>query len=145
MRFFAEHSMNGVFSCFAIASHSGRETLEENIRIKSNFVSFYLSVFVKISLVGHDQHGKLVSILYSEHLQVTSWGEKRNVKHFNRWLILACLWNLKISSYDVLSDKEKTRRKPSPDLMYCSLMALNSSWPAVSKTEISQVLPLSKL
>nr|CAD7445244.1 unnamed protein product [Timema bartmani] len=33
-----------------------------------------------------------------------------------------------------LSVTENTRRKPSPDLMYCSRMALNSSCPAVSST-----------
>lgn len=34
-----------------------------------------------------------------------------------------------------LSVTEKTSRKPSPVLMYCSLMAPNSSCPAVSRTE----------
>lgn len=33
-----------------------------------------------------------------------------------------------------LSVTEKTSRKPSPVLMYCSLMAPNSSCPAVSRT-----------
>ena len=30
---------------------------------------------------------------------------------------------------------ENTMRNPSPERMYCSLIALNSSWPAVSKTK----------
>ena len=38
----------------------------------------------------------------------------------------------------VLFVNEKTNKKPSPVLMYCSLIALNSSWPAVSKTEIRE-------
>jgi len=37
-------------------------------------------------------------------------------------------------SYLNLSDTENTNKKPSPERIYCSLMALNSSWPAVSKT-----------
>jgi len=37
--------------------------------------------------------------------------------------------------YLLRSVTENTNRKPSPDLIYCSLIALNSSWPAVSSTE----------
>ena len=36
--------------------------------------------------------------------------------------------------YLLRSVTEKTSKNPSPDLIYCSLIALNSSWPAVSKT-----------
>lgn len=38
-----------------------------------------------------------------------------------------CLWNLQTSSKLDLSVTEKTSKKPSPDRMYCSRMALNSS------------------
>lgn len=43
-------------------------------------------------------------------------------------------WNRSTCSKLALSVTEKTMRKPSPVLMYCSLIALNSSWPAVSST-----------
>ena len=39
----------------------------------------------------------------------------------------------------LLSVTENTSRKPSPDLIYCSLIALNSSWPAVSNTKTSKI------
>lgn len=43
-------------------------------------------------------------------------------------------WNRSTCSKLALSVTEKTMRNPSPVLMYCSLIALNSSWPAVSST-----------
>lgn len=45
-----------------------------------------------------------------------------------------CLHMMKTVTYLPLSVTEKTSRKPSPVLMYCSLMAPNSSCPAVSRT-----------
>lgn len=43
-------------------------------------------------------------------------------------------WNRSTCSKLALSVTEKTMRNPSPVLIYCSLIALNSSWPAVSST-----------
>jgi len=42
-------------------------------------------------------------------------------------------------AYLLRSVTENTNKKPSPDLMYCSLIALNSSWPAVSNTKTEQL------
>jgi len=45
--------------------------------------------------------------------------------------------------YLLRSVTEKTSKKPSPDLIYCSLIALNSSWPAVSNT-VTRTLHVDK-
>lgn len=54
-----------------------------------------------------------------------------------------CRWNLNISSKLEWSVTEKTRRKPSPDRIYCSRIAENSSWPAVSNTKVAKIISFS--
>lgn len=51
-----------------------------------------------------------------------------------------CFWNLLISAKLLWSVNENTNKNPSPDRMYCSRIALNSSWPAVSRTRIRETL-----
>ena len=83
---------------------------------------------------------------YKNVLHTSLWCSKSallptiNIGNSSRSLTLSiCLWNLANSSKLAWSATEKTRRKPSPDLMYCSRIALNSSWPAVSKTKMKNL------
>ena len=46
-----------------------------------------------------------------------------------------CVWKWWMFSKLCVSVTEYTRRNPSPFRIYCSRIALNSSWPAVSSTE----------
>ena len=43
------------------------------------------------------------------------------------------LWTTFYPRFRENAESENTKRKPSPDLMYCSRIAENSSWPAVSR------------
>lgn len=57
-----------------------------------------------------------------------------NRKNESRECVAVSLCMMKTVTHLPLSVTEKTSRKPSPVLMYCSLMAPNSSCPAVSRT-----------
>lgn len=66
--------------------------------------------------------------------EIISIKDKQQFKINHNLFVLITVYQ----AYLPLSVTEKTSRKPSPVLMYCSRMAPNSSCPAVSRTEHKQ-------
>lgn len=96
----------------------------------------FLRQFEKTELVFWDE------IITFIHLNIFVW-KKRDFCYISfSWALVIYLsltrkmswWNRSTCSKLALSVTEKTMRNPSPVLIYCSLIALNSSWPAVSST-----------
>lgn len=85
---------------------------------------------IKITITQSQWYANLVHGLFSFVRLVATYKihEHTAVTLFKQIIIL-------ILTYLFLSVTEYTSKNPSPVLRYCSLIVLNSSWPAVSSTE----------
>lgn len=79
----------------------------------------YLSSTFKIPMKKYVMPDSLTNWTLTPHLSLT---------------LRICVWKFCMFWKLWRSVTENTSRNPSPFLIYCSLIALNSSWPAVSST-----------
>ena len=100
-----------------------------------------LTFVVQIRLVRHDDNGEEVPVLDAQDLLMELRAANRRGEKFSARSVTRTRSKSDVAAH--ISSKLLrlvmlyTRRKPSPVRMYCSLIALYSSCPAVSRTSKS--------
>lgn len=101
------------------------------------------SISLQIAFVAYKDHGYFLSIFDTFDLfTISSYRRKNKLSTYYYYLVLRIWINvLPMSSKLLALFTAKTKRKPSPVLMYWSRIAEYSSWPAVSRMSNKQVSP----